>query len=74
MSNTAIEILFAESNKEEVTARLSLLSKHLEGAYVEHKGTTIKFPISIHYGIAIFPKDGDSIYKLRDVAQKNLNK
>lgn len=72
LSNTTLEILFAEANKDEVKARLSLLSSQLENSYVNYKGTTIKFAIKLSIGVAAFPQDGDDVYKLRDAAQKSL--
>lgn len=72
LNNSTFEILFAELDKNEIISRLSHLEKQLANSYLEHKGTTIKFPIKIFVGAASFPQDGEDVYKLRNKAEKNL--
>jgi GGDEF domain-containing protein len=72
LNNTTFEILFAQFGIDEVMPRLAHLTTQLENTYLEYKKTTIKFPIKIHTGTAVFPDDGDDLYHIKNKAEGNL--
>ena len=60
-NQSTFAVLLPQLDRDMLMKRLMHLDKQFNESYIEHKGTTIKFPLKVSVGVATFPQDGKEV-------------